>query len=159
MKLKSVKKSNEIRRQILEKEMQLAELNIQMEIERAKAQQAILSKYDHDILRRSTPTDQKYQPNEAYPTVYNPTVLDEPNRCINPSGTTSTGRDTTNAKIISDTRPEISCDVLRRMQLPKTTMDTFAGDMMKFGSFIRQFENNITTRTDNEEEKYITWNS
>ena len=47
----------------------------------------------------------------------------------------------TNAKLISDTRPEISCDVLRRMQLPKMTMDTFAGDMMKFGSLIRQFEN------------------
>ena len=52
VKLKSVKKSNKIRRQILEKEMQLAELNIQMEIERAKAPAGYFIK----IRSRYTPT-------------------------------------------------------------------------------------------------------
>ena len=41
-----VKKKNEVRRQIVEREMQLAELNIQLEIERTKAHQAVGTNHD-----------------------------------------------------------------------------------------------------------------
>ena len=139
-KLESTRRMSSLEKQISERKRKLNELNMEMQIERAKAEQDVFLKCNNDSSKPSTSICEY---------------------CDRPSSRTTNTKCDADAKIHSTRlvteneqfRTRDSLQLFRRMHLPKMTMDTFDGDVMKFGSFLRQFENNIASKTDDEEEK------
>ena len=139
-KLDSMRRMNSLRKQISEQKRKLNELNLEMQIEQAKAEQDVFFKCNNDPSKPSTSTREYYD--RLAPKTRNA-------NCDVDAKIQSTRLVTENEQF----RNRDSLQLFRRMHLPKMTMDTFDGDIMKFGSFLRQFENNIASKTDDEEEK------
>ena len=135
-KLESVKNRNELRQahQISQQKYKLAELKLEMKIQQIKAEQAVLVKYEHKSTRLAPNSDHSDHSTQSVATTsHKPhtTLRNEPDP-------------------IEGKHPN---DLFRRMQLPRMTMETFNGDGMKYSSFLRQFENNIVSKTSDEEER------
>ena len=138
--LELMKKRNALQNHIREQEMKLAEMNLEMEIEQARAQRAAFSKYDR--VQKPAPTTPKNERNERQTSTAMSFMAEH---------TDSNHDYRTTKRHTQDTKECL--ELVRRINLPKMTMDNFDGDLMKYGSFIRQFESNIASKTDNEEEK------
>ena len=143
--LESLKKRNALQRHIDEQQLQLTKMKLAMAIEQDKAQRAGWSNSEHSLCEPST-SHQRNDHDSARPktNIYEQKASnshepkdDKPNEPKDETQKTSND----------------SCDLLRRMHLPKMAMETFDGEIMKYGSFVRQFENNISSRTCDDEER------
>ena len=133
-KLESVKRRNELRHQINQQKSKLAELKLETKIQQIKAEQAVLVKYEHESTRLA--------PNS-----------DHSDHSTQPVATTNHEQHTALRNELDPIERKHSFDLFRRMQLPRMTMEVFNGDVMKYSSFLRQFENNIVSKTSDEEER------
>ena len=177
-KLAAVKKRNTLLNQISEQKSKLSEIKLEMEIEQSKAQEAVFMKYYSESKPSRSKADYycpESNPSTSKPDRYcleYPSTSKADHYCLESKPSTSkdynfaahknTKRDqNTNDTNDSDTErnesepkhTQHSMDLLKRIHLPKMTMETFSGDIMKYSSFLRQFQNNIVSKTDDEEEK------
>ena len=173
-KLEAMKKKNALQNRISEQKSKLSEMRLEMEIEEAKAQHAVLSKYNQESKALKSNSELEPQPiertanskDEQTSTMYltnakyeTPNMKDER---VNSNDDLYMNHERAKSNIcparpgIDETEPlhmRDSIQFLRRLHLPKMTMETFDGDVMKFAGFLHQFENNILSKTDDDEER------
>ena len=157
-KLASVKKKNTLKKQISEQKSKLAELKLEMEIEQSKAQEAVFMKYCHESKPSTSKSDQYNDHAKLAKIVKIAYDQESHDNDIETTGNETTRNETTRNEALRNETTESfqgnhSIHLLKRMHLPKMAMETFNGDVMRYSGFLRQFQNNVASKTDDEEEK------